>query len=82
MSQPPFTMSKYASELELLRDKCAWQEQALAAYLHAVLVAAPLLVRIRDRKDPVQFFEASAAVGMLEGAIAKARGDTVHGVGG
>jgi hypothetical protein len=31
MSEPPFTMSKYASELDLLRDKCAWLERELAA---------------------------------------------------
>lgn len=29
MKSPPFTMSKYASELHLLRDKCAWQEREL-----------------------------------------------------
>ncbi len=28
MAQPPFTMSKYASETDLLRDKCAWLEKA------------------------------------------------------
>lgn len=27
MSEPPFVMSKYASELDLLRDKCAWLEK-------------------------------------------------------
>jgi hypothetical protein len=26
MANPPFTMSKYASEVDLLRDKCAWLE--------------------------------------------------------
>lgn len=31
MAQPPFTMSKYASEVELLRDKCAWLEGHVAA---------------------------------------------------
>lgn len=39
MSGPPFTMSKYASELELLRDKTAWQERRireLASALRAV----------------------------------------------
>lgn len=30
MSSPPFTMSKYATELDLLRDKCAWQEKRIA----------------------------------------------------
>jgi hypothetical protein len=30
MSGPPFTMSKYATELDLLRDKCAWLERSLA----------------------------------------------------
>jgi hypothetical protein len=30
MGQPPFTMSKYANETDLLRDKCAWLERALA----------------------------------------------------
>lgn len=31
MAEPPFTMSKYGSELELLRDKCAWLEARLAS---------------------------------------------------
>jgi hypothetical protein len=26
MREPPFSMSMYATELDLLRDKCAWQE--------------------------------------------------------
>ncbi len=30
MSSPPFTMSKYATELDMLRDKCAWQEGRIA----------------------------------------------------
>jgi hypothetical protein len=30
MSGPPFTMSKYVNETELLRDKCAWLEGQLA----------------------------------------------------
>lgn len=29
MANPPFTMSKYANETELLRDKCAWLEEQI-----------------------------------------------------
>lgn len=42
MSKPPFTMSKYACELDLLRDKCKWLEGELAgagAYAERLLDA-------------------------------------------
>jgi hypothetical protein len=33
MAEPPFTMSKYASEVELLRDKCKWLQARLDALM-------------------------------------------------
>lgn len=32
MAEPPFTMSKYASEKDLLADKAAWLEARLRQY--------------------------------------------------
>ena len=33
MAKPPFTMSKYASEVELLRAKCAWLQARVDALM-------------------------------------------------
>lgn len=69
MAEPPFTMSKYASELDLLRDKCAWQERRLKVAHDALLHAGMLLGRIQHGTGTVQYAEAMAVNGMIEDAL-------------
>lgn len=58
MSEPPFTMSKYASELELLRNKCAWLERELGeSRAYAEQMRAALI----DAKDFIEAARLAAA---------------------
>lgn len=55
MSGPPFTMSKYANETDLLRDKCKWLERKLAeAHSPEALKAVPFIAELKFERDTFQ----------------------------